>query len=346
MKIKGWNLLPNKIQRKISKWYMDKKIQEGLRNYLLKRHNNQMIKEKAENNLVRILERFPDKEVYFISDLPFFIKGYINVPFEWFEKMVVKDKVFVFYCESDELLAKSVKRVRQGGGILFSLPIVKPVSKYRYQDDNTMRALRKTLNDSKEYFLSHFDEEDFENICQAINITKNLKGDYVEIGVFVGTSGCLALNYFNEIGLKRRSYFLDTYSGFDYKESKESIDAYFFNTHQVSKEIMEIIGRMFKTKNNNFILVKSNICKDDIPKEIKEISVCNIDVDMYEATRDALNKVYDKIVKNGIIIVEDYGHTPTLAGSNFAVREFLKLSKGKKFIPLYLNSGQIFLIRK
>lgn len=99
------------------------------------------------------------------------------------------------------------------------------------------------------------------------------------------------------------------------------------------------------SKYDNANVVKGNIISDELPAEIEKICVANIDVDLYEAVKAALYKVKDKVVKNGIIIAEDYGHTPTLIGGQKAVDEFIEENKND-FIPLYMNSGQMFLIKK
>ena len=51
------------------------------------------------------------------------------------------------------------------------------------------------------------------------------------------------------------------------------------------------------------------------------------------------------MLKNGIIIAEDYGHTPALIGAQKAVGEFLE-EYPDEFLPIYLHSGQMFLIKK
>ena len=66
---------------------------------------------------------------------------------------------------------------------------------------------------------------------------------------------------------------------------------------------------------------------------------------MYEAVKSALYRVKDRVVRNGIVIAEDYGHTPALIGAQKAVDEFLE-ENPDIFIPIYLHSGQMFLIKK
>lgn len=67
---------------------------------------------------------------------------------------------------------------------------------------------------------------------------------------------------------------------------------------------------------------------------------------MYEAVLFALFKIAPKIVTGGIMIVEDPGHTPALIGARVALEKFLYSNEGKLFTPIYMESGQFFLIKK
>ena len=81
-----------------------------------------------------------------------------------------------------------------------------------------------------------------------------------------------------------------------------------------------------------------------MPDKIEKIVVANIDVDILDATRDALNKVDEKMVKGGIIICEDPTSTPGLIGAFYAMVKFLETLKGKNYMKLHLL-GQYFLIK-
>lgn len=61
-------------------------------------------------------------------------------------------------------------------------------------------------------------------IMQAIDATRHIEGDYLEIGVFSGSSALAALAYMQNIGLRRKCFLLDTYYGFSYEDSKLSPD--------------------------------------------------------------------------------------------------------------------------
>ena len=94
-----------------------------------------------------------------------------------------------------------------------------------------------------------------------------------------------------------------------------------------------------------FELIEANICAADLPASINKISVANVDVDMYEATRDALNKCAERIADGGIIICEDAAATPALYGAYLAMNEFLATPSGRRFIPVF-KQGQYFLIKR
>ena len=81
-----------------------------------------------------------------------------------------------------------------------------------------------------------------------------------------------------------------------------------------------------------------------MPESIENIVVATIDVDMYDAIRDALNKVSPKVVKGGIIILDDPTCTPGCIGAFYAMEKFLETEMGKKYMKLHLI-GQYFLIK-
>jgi hypothetical protein len=89
-------------------------------------------------------------------------------------------------------------------------------------------------------------------------------------------------------------------------------------------QLMEVFKR--KGIDKNIELVKGDI-NITIPQFVKEnpylrISLLNIDVDVYEPTRTALESLYPCVVKGGVVILDDYcGMFP---GANKAVEEYFK----------------------
>ncbi len=213
-----------------------------------------------------------------------------------------------------------------------------------FKDDLIRQAILKSRELCARWDICHhFDVRDFGNLLQFIRETSSLAGDYVEIGVYRGTSAVVAATYMKLSGDKRHVWLLDTYEGFSYTAAKESADAVWSGTHLDTSQdfVASVVGKTGKKIKTR----KVNIVEDKLPEEIKQIGIVNIDVDLYEAIHHALFKVAPLVVRGGMIICEDYGHTPGLAGAELAVREFLQ-QRGDQFIKLYFESGQLCLIRR
>ncbi|MBE7436828.1 MAG: class I SAM-dependent methyltransferase [Spirochaetales bacterium] len=239
-------------------------------------------------------------------------------------------------CNSDQFLLEALRHCHDRG-IAYLMPqITHPAARYFERNDRA----RQILREESRLPLKKFDLYDFEMIIQALEITRKLPGDYLEIGVYQGRSARVALSYMRAAGIQRKSYFLDTFSGFDYPEAREAADSYWAGRHgdggltSVSNQLSSF---------QHFELVQSNIIRDALPAAVSAIALANIDVDLYDATRAALSKVSERLVPGGIMIVEDAGHTPLLGGAFLATEEFLE--ENADFYPVQLPSGQCYLIR-
>jgi hypothetical protein len=242
---------------------------------------------------------------------------------------------------SKDYLASEATRQLAGQGLKYSvLKQFSPVTRYFLTDKNAFETLENEKNNN---VLSHFCPPDFENIFQALAATKDLAGDYIEIGVFQGASARAALNYMKRSSIQRKTYFLDTYEGFTYDAAKKSEDVIWAGSH-TETSVQSV--KEYLSGYSNVNVIKSNIITDALPEEVQKIAVANIDVDMYEAVKAALYKVHKLVVRSGIIILEDYGHTPGLVGAQKAAHEFLEECGRREYTPLYMASGQLFLIKK
>lgn len=310
-----------------------------------------------------LIKKFPDKEVFILSDIDFDFSKDIRQIHNIHELNadLISDSLFIPYFESDADSIDQIKVIKQYDGRFYSpcLTIQEngaravPPSDYTHINRNAMKAYEDLVKDAEMFGIDKianniFCKKDHLNIMQAIEITKHLSGDYVEIGVFMGASALAALHFMKHSNINRECYFLDTYDGFNYEESKTGIDAFWYKTHKIIgvEDTVNTIRSLFSRFDIRTNVVISNICRDDLPDNINRIAVCNIDVDQHEAVSSALFKVADSIVPYGIIIAEDAGHTPLLYGALLALTEFLESDKGKDFMPIKMESGQTFLIRK
>ncbi|MBP3805039.1 MAG: class I SAM-dependent methyltransferase [Oribacterium sp.] len=212
------------------------------------------------------------------------------------------------------------------------------ITPYYKMDEIAYEVLRKESC----YNSSYFDSSDFSYLFQAIRLTADLSGDYVEIGTYKGDSARAALSFMERSGIKRDAFFIDTYEGFSYDIARRSVDAQWQGSHTDTS--MEYVQSRLK-EFDGYTLIKSNIITDPFPKQIRKIAVCNIDVDMYEAVAEALEKTFELVVVGGVILAEDYGHTPALLGAHQAIDEFYCRHKTEIY-GLYMMSGQFIMIKK
>lgn len=248
-----------------------------------------------------------------------------------------EDSFFVLLYRFDWNAIKTV-RFFDEHGLKYQAPSqIVPMARYLHTNQLAYETLMdEQSNDPR----IHYCPVDFENIFQGLEATRALPGDYVEIGTYQGASARAALNYMRRAGIHRNAYFLDTFEGFTYEDAQKSSDAAWYGTHtETSLDMVE----KYLSEYDNAKLIKSNIITNGLPDEITKIALCNIDVDIYDAVYESLRKVSPLIVKHGIIIAEDYGHTPWLIGAQYAVKRFLDETSG--FMPLYFPSGQIMLIK-
>lgn len=297
-------------------------------------------KYKIDQNINKLLEK-NSYVIYLLTDLE-----------ESFDKCQVisiddikainksDDTIFLIAYNQDYLAINAIKELQKLNAKYYALEQYgTPQARYYHINEYAYKTLIEEFNNKP---LKHFCPGDFENIFQAIEATKNLDGDFVEIGTFQGASAHATLNYLSKIKINRKCYFIDTYEGFTYEEAQTSEDMLWKNSH-IDTSIERV--REYLSDYDNFELIKANIIQEELPDNVKNICVANIDVDMYDAVKSALYKVKDRIVKNGIIIAEDYGHTPALIGAQKATDEFLE-ENPNEFIPIYLHSGQMLLIKK
>lgn len=282
-------------------------------------------------------------KIYLLTDIDTNNSRYEILTIDDIKNHINEDCTFILAYNKDFEGIKAINELRKYNLKYNSIHIAFPVSSFYLTDENAYNTFQY-LNDSGKINKNYFSVRDFENLFQAIKQLPSLKGDYVEIGTYMGDSAYAALSYMKNCGINKKAYFLDTYEGFNYDEAKKSEDSFWQITDHHSETSFDFVKQKL-SEFENANVVKRNIIADEMPKEIKEIAVCNIDVDMYEATKAALYKVKDLMTRGGIIFVEDYGHTPCLIGAQAAVNEFIE-ENSSDFSYVYLRSAQIMLVKR
>ena len=185
-------------------------------------------------------------------------------------------------------------------------------------------------------------------LIQAVNyIIKNkIAGDIVECGVWKGGSimaiakTLLALKSYD-----KELYLFDTFEGmprpteFDISYNDKLAIKHFEerkidnNSSDWSRiELDEVKNNVFSTGYNKekFHFIKGKV-EDTIQKNSPEtISILRLDTDWYEFTRHELIHLFPRLVKGGVIIIDDYGYWK---GAKKAVDEYFTENN----IPILLN---------
>ena len=180
----------------------------------------------------------------------------------------------------------------------------------------------------------------------------NIPGDVFEFGVFKGGSLIRFLTFRNmlESNTSRKIVGFDTFGEFPNINVSNKNDKEFISTHtkvagdSLSKEEMtEIIN--FK-KFDNVELIKGNIF-ETLEIYLKKnrhtkLSLLHMDLDVFEPTEFALNLLYERVARGGIIIFDDY---PYIEGAMKAVDTFLsKYDLKIQKLPFYKIPS--FIIKK
>jgi hypothetical protein len=176
--------------------------------------------------------------------------------------------------------------------------------------------------------------------------SSKLEGDFVECGVWKGGSTLAAAKMFEYLhSYHRKLWLFDTFEGMSAptKDDVDLNDVYAENrmrnedkktsniwAYSELEEVKHNLG-LSAYPQDRFIFVKGKV-EDTLKKDYlpDKISILRLDTDWYESTLIEMEILYPRVVKGGIIIVDDYGHWK---GSKKAVDEYFK----KQGLNVFLN---------
>jgi O-methyltransferase len=156
----------------------------------------------------------------------------------------------------------------------------------------------------------------------------NIDGDLVECGVWKGGNILGIISYLHFYGIYRNVWLYDTFDGM-INPSEHDLDhngSLPYEWVGKCKSDLDYVKGILKVcdyPENMIKFVKGDICltlEDDINIP-KKISLLRLDTDWYESTKKEMQILYPKLVNNGILIVDDYGHWQ---GCKLAIDEYVK----------------------
>ena len=194
------------------------------------------------------------------------------------------------------------------------------------------------------------------SLCEAVNyiVDKNIQGDIVECGVWKGGSMMAVAETLLHAGdTSRNLHLFDTFEGMpppttndmdlagmtaanllknSDKEKDESV--WCRATLDVVKEALSSTG--YPDEKIHFI---KGMVEQTIPNFVPDkIALLRLDTDWYESTKHEIEHLFPRLVKGGVLIIDDYGHWQ---GARKAVDEYLEKNDVKILLNRIDYSGRI-----
>ena len=183
-------------------------------------------------------------------------------------------------------------------------------------------------------------------------IDNGIEGDFVECGVWRGGSMMAVAYALRSIGVMGRKLFLyDTFSGMPAPSDRDArydgetasdllatvtkdTPVWAYASHEDVTTNLASTG--YPMENIRFIQGK---VEDAIPQEAPtRICLLRLDTDWYESTKHELIHLYPRLERNGILIIDDYGHW---RGAKEATDEFFGQSKPAPFLHRIDYTGRL-----
>jgi hypothetical protein len=169
-------------------------------------------------------------------------------------------------------------------------------------------------------------------------VKKGVKGDFVECGVWKGGASMMMAKTLLQMGVTDRTLYLyDTYEGMtkptpedesvmagkvptmDIWEKNQSGDhnEWCYGPLDGVKEAMRSTGY----PEDKIVYVKGPV-EETLPARMPagDIAILRLDTDWYSSTKHEMEQLYPKLVKDGVLILDDYGYW---AGARKAADEYL-----------------------
>jgi O-methyltransferase len=176
-------------------------------------------------------------------------------------------------------------------------------------------------------------------MCTLADIIQNLPGDFVECGVNTGAYSRAIIEYINFNDSGKTFYLLDTFDGLceeqiTDEEKEAGIGSYLENYNNVYDQVLETF-KPFNTR-----IIKGRV-PDTLPLcDAQEVCFLSIDMNVVEPEIAAANFFWDKLVKGGVMILDDYGF-PGHINQKMAFDKFAE-EKGVRILYLPTAQGIIF----
>lgn len=133
----------------------------------------------------------------------------------------------------------------------------------------------------------------------------NRGGDFLEVGVWRGGTGCLMAARAKALGSPARIFLCDTFSGV---VKAGGMDAHYKGGEHADTSVEIVRDLAAKMGLDNIDLLKG-VFPDETGQRVADrtIALCHIDVDVYESAGQVLDWVWPRLQVGGVVVFDDYG---------------------------------------
>lgn len=166
----------------------------------------------------------------------------------------------------------------------------------------------------------------FINLYQSVRYihASGLAGDFVECGCFLGGASIFMSLLRDRLGLADRTVWVfDTFEGFPADQQDALIAGGQTMTSIRFDNFLAAVKQNFEQANPGYRRVNfiEGFVEDTIPAtDTGAIALLRLDTDFYLSTKAELEGLYPRLVRGGVLIIDDYG---LFEGSRRATDEFL-----------------------
>lgn len=178
----------------------------------------------------------------------------------------------------------------------------------------------------------------------------NINGAFIECGVWKGGMVMWMLYLQKQYSMNRDFFLYDTFEGMteptNIKDGKKEKKLWAKRQNNWCKAtinlVKENINKIDYDKSKIHYIVGDVLKTLNIPQNIPDkIAILRLDTDWYDSTKKELDVLFPKVVKDGVVIIDDYY---AWQGSRTATDEFIKKNKSK--IKILEKTNPLFSFKK
>jgi O-methyltransferase len=132
-----------------------------------------------------------------------------------------------------------------------------------------------------------------------------LPGDVLEVGVWQGGTGALIAARLTGLSADKHVYLADTFQGVVKAGPKDQ----YYRGGEHSNASVEDVERLLERLELSNVSILSGVFPDETAHHVRceQISLCHIDVDVYQGAKEVTEWVWPRLPVGGMIVYDDYG---------------------------------------